>query len=124
MTSIAITLTGDLDFSRKAELDSQLAKAAYTNIAIVDVTGVEYLDSSTLSSLAGLKKLMREHGTAGILRIAGANESLRRILQICGLDKSFELYDSLEAAQNAKLANDRHRDQRVAALRSVAHDDA
>jgi len=48
---------------------------------------------------------MHENGTAAVLRIAGASESVRRILQICGLDKTFEIYASLAEAQNAESAS-------------------
>lgn len=100
MTMKVVKLDGDLDFSRKAQIASRLAEADNTDIAIVDVAGVSYIDSSCLSCLALLKKRMRENGTAAILRIAGASQSLRRIFEICGLDKSFEIYASLEEAQN------------------------
>lgn len=100
MTVSIVKLNGDLDFSRKAQIEATLAEADSADIAIVDLSEVTYIDSSCLSSLAALKKRMRDNGTAAILRIAGANESLRRIFEICGLDKSFEMCASLEQAQN------------------------
>jgi anti-anti-sigma factor len=101
MTSKVVKLDGDLDFSRKAQIAELLAEADNADIAIVDVAGVSYIDSSCLSCLALQKKRMHENGTAAILRIAGPSESLRRTFEICGLDKSFELYASLDDAQNA-----------------------
>lgn len=103
MTLSTIKLAGDLDFSRKTEIENLLAKANYVDVAVIDLSDASYLDSSCLSCLAVLKKRMAENGTAAILRVAGANGSLRRIFHICGLDQSFELYDSLEEAQNGKL---------------------
>ncbi|HET9393180.1 MAG TPA: STAS domain-containing protein [Candidatus Rubrimentiphilum sp.] len=105
MTSSVVQLDGDLDFSRKAELDALLGAAEHADIAIVDFERVTYLDSSVLGSLMMLKKHMVEHGTAGVVRIAGANESLRRIFAICGLDRIFELYDSAVQAQAMQTAN-------------------
>ena len=102
MTVKVVKLDGDLDFSRKALIASRLAEADNMDIAIVDVAGVSYIDSSCLSALALQKKRMHENGTAAILRIAGASQSLRRIFEICGLDKSFELYPSVEHAQNTR----------------------
>jgi anti-anti-sigma factor len=102
MTMKVVKLNGDLDFSKKTEIAELLAAADNTDIAIVDLAGVTYIDSSCLSCLALQKKRMRENGTAAILRIAGASESLRRIFEICGLDKSFELYPSLEHAQSTR----------------------
>ena len=100
VTLKTIKLAGDLDFSRKAEIESLLADAHYVDIAVLDVQEVEYLDSSTLGCIVSLKNAMRKNGTAGVIRLAGANHSIVRIFEICGLDKSFELYDSLLRAQN------------------------
>lgn len=100
MTISVVKLDGDLDFSRKADIEATLAQADSVDIAVVDLSEVSYIDSSCLSSLAVLKKRMQENGTAAILRIAGANESLSRIFQICGLDKSFEMCASVEQAQS------------------------
>jgi stage II sporulation protein AA (anti-sigma F factor antagonist) len=101
MTLSVVKLDGDLDFSRKAQIATALQRADNVDIAIVDLSGVSYIDSSCLSCLAAQKKRMRENGTAGIVRIAGVTPSLRRIFEICGLDKSFEIYDSMDEAQNA-----------------------
>jgi anti-anti-sigma factor len=97
-----VKLDGDLDFSRKDQIKALLSEADNADIALVDLSGVSYIDSSCLSCLALQKKRMHENGTAAILRIAGASESLRRIFEICGLDKTFELYPSLEHAQSAR----------------------
>ncbi len=107
MTLKVVKLDGDLDFSRKAQTKALLSEADNADIALVDLSGVSYIDSSCLSCLALQKKRMHENGTAAILRIAGASESLRRIFEICGLDKTFELYPSLEHAQNAGALSSR-----------------
>jgi anti-anti-sigma factor len=107
MTVKVVKLDGDLDFSKKTQIATLLAEADNTDIAIVDLAGVTYIDSSCLSCLALQKKRMHENGTAAILRIAGASESLRRIFEICGLDKTFELYPSLEHAQDAGAVSPR-----------------
>jgi anti-anti-sigma factor len=107
MTLKVVKLDGDLDFSRKSQIDELLAQADNSDIAIVDLSNASYIDSSCLSSLALQKKRMRQNGTAGILRIAGASESLKRIFEICGLDKTFELYASLDQAQSARALSPR-----------------
>lgn len=105
MTSYVVRLEGDLDFSRKPELDALLSGAENADIAIVDLERVTYLDSSVLGSLMMLKKHMIEHGTAGVVRLAGANQSLRRIFSICGLDRVFELHESVVQAEGTHTAN-------------------
>ena len=101
MTLKTIKLTGDLDFSRKPEIESLLKEAHYSDIAVLeDVQDAAYLDSCTLGCIVSLKNTMRKNGTAGVIRVVGANRSIVRIFEICGLDKSFELYDSILRAQN------------------------
>ncbi len=105
MTSSVVRLDGDLDFSRKAELENLLAGAELSDIAVIDLRDATYMDSSVLSCLMTLKKHMAERGTAAVVRIAGANDSLLRIFHICGLDKIFEIYESIAQAQEGRAAN-------------------
>lgn len=104
MTSIVVELGGDLDFSRREELARRLSAAERVDIAVIDLREATYIDSSVLSSLMLLKKHMAERGSAAVIRIAGANESLRRIFHICGLDRIFELYDSPDQACEGREA--------------------
>jgi len=104
MQSSVVKLAGDLDFSRKPELQRLLGAAENSDIAILDLQNVTYLDSSALSSFMSLKKHMVERGKAGVVRVAGASAPLLRIFQICGLDRVFELYDSASEAQQAPPA--------------------
>lgn len=63
---------------------------------VVDLTGVTFMDSTGLSVLVGARKRLREHD--GALAIIAADNSVRRLLELTGLDQSFEIYDSLDAA--------------------------
>jgi anti-anti-sigma factor len=109
MTLSVVKLDGDLDFTRKAEIEKLLGPTERFDIAVIDLQHATYLDSSVLTSLITLKKHMVEHGTAGIVRIAGANNSLQRIFRICGLDRLFELYGSVVQAQDAQADNSSRR---------------
>jgi anti-anti-sigma regulatory factor len=44
---------------------------------------------------------MLDAGRSGTVRIAGPGVNVRRIFEICHLDKLFEIYDSIEEAQTA-----------------------
>ena len=102
MTLAVIRLDGDLDFSRKAEIQRRLSKAEYNDIAVIDLTDAQYIDSSTLSCLAGLRQRMIANERAGIIRIVAAGRSVRRVFEICGLDKTFEMYATLAEANGAQ----------------------
>jgi anti-sigma B factor antagonist len=67
-----------------------------TTILIVDLTNVEFLDSTGLGVLVGALKRMR--GIGGGFGLVCDQERLLKIFRITGLDRVFTLYDSVEAA--------------------------
>jgi anti-sigma B factor antagonist len=93
-----IALFGDLSAQRLDELRRTLAQAESADVAVLDVSAVEYVDSTVLTAFVLLHRRMREAGRLGTVRIAAPNDSVRRILEICHLDKLFEIYKSLGEA--------------------------
>lgn len=63
---------------------------------IVNLTAVDYLDSTALGVLIGGLKRLREHD--GTLDLICPNPRIRRIFEITGLDKIFDIYDTEEEA--------------------------
>jgi anti-sigma B factor antagonist len=72
-----------------------LAEAGATSI-IVDLSRVEFLDSTGLGVLVG--GLKRTRGTGGEFKIVCDQEKLLKIFRITGLDQIFSLHPSVEAA--------------------------
>jgi anti-sigma B factor antagonist len=72
-----------------------LAEAGTTSI-IVDLSRVEFLDSTGLGVLVGGLKRMR--GIGGEFKIVCDQEKLLKIFRITGLDQIFALHPSVEAA--------------------------
>jgi len=63
---------------------------------VVDLARVQYLDSQALEALvAAVEKCLRAHGT---LRLCGADETVREVLALTGLDSFFQQFASVEAA--------------------------
>jgi anti-sigma B factor antagonist len=63
---------------------------------VVDLSRVEFLDSTGLGVLVGaLKRLRAADGSLGLVC---AHERLLKIFRITALDRVFSLYDSVEAA--------------------------
>ncbi len=89
--------------STKDVLWNMLAEHVNSDVAILDLTNVTFLDSSALHCFLLLRKQMQQLGKPGIIRIANANAVIARILHICGLDALFELHDSVESAQDASI---------------------
>jgi anti-sigma B factor antagonist len=70
-----------------------------TKVLIVDLTHVEFLDSTGLGVLVGALKRLR--GIGGELAIVCDQERLLKIFRITGLDRVFTLHSSVESAAGA-----------------------
>ena len=66
---------------------------------VIDLSQVEFMDSSWLSALvSGMKALRRSEG---MLTICQANTQIRTALRLTMLDRVFPIYDSIAAAFEA-----------------------
>lgn len=66
---------------------------------VVDLEGVEFMDSTGLGSLvAGLKRVKEHDGT---LALVCTREQVLKVLNITGLDKVFPLHSTVEEATAA-----------------------
>lgn len=96
-----IALTGEVDVYTAPRLKQQmisLLDGGATNL-VVDLTGVEYLDSTALGVLIGGLKRMRERDGDVVLVCPGAR--IRRVFEITGLDKIFGIYENEDDAWKA-----------------------
>jgi anti-sigma B factor antagonist len=80
----------------------ELVEAGARNV-VVDLSRVEFLDSTGLGVLVGALKRLRAVG--GSLGLVCAQERLLKIFRITALDRVFSLYDSVEAATAATGAD-------------------
>jgi anti-anti-sigma factor len=62
---------------------------------VIDLTGVEFLDSAGVGVLVGLFKNARLRG--GRARFCGLTPGVRSVLELIQLDRIFEIYDDLAA---------------------------
>jgi anti-sigma B factor antagonist len=67
-----------------------------TTMLIVDLTHVEFLDSTGLGVLVGALKRLRSVG--GEFSVVCDQERLLKIFRITGLDRVFTIYGSVESA--------------------------
>jgi anti-anti-sigma factor len=66
---------------------------------LVDLTGVEFIDSAGVGVLVGLFKNARLRG--GRARFCGLTPGVRSVLELIQLDRIFEIYDDVESAVGA-----------------------
>ncbi|MGH9021697.1 MAG: STAS domain-containing protein [Acidimicrobiia bacterium] len=63
---------------------------------VVDLTGVEFLDSTGLGILVGGLKRVRSHD--GNFALVCSRARILKVFEITGLDRVFAIFDSVEAA--------------------------
>lgn len=108
-SAIIYRLRGSLDLATAPSLRAALIEAANEgkHDIIVDLTELEFLDSTGLGALIGAHRRALENG--GRVRLIVREGAISRLLNITGLMRIFAVYASLEGALN-------DRDRLVASL--------
>lgn len=96
-----IELEGEVDVYTAPQLKQQMINLLESGAKemIVDLTKVDYLDSTALGVLIGGLKRMREMD--GNMVLVCPSPRIRRVFEITGLDKIFDIYNSVDDAQEA-----------------------
>jgi anti-sigma B factor antagonist len=77
---------------------SQVDKGNYR--IIVNLEGVDFMDSTGLAVLVGGLKRIKEH--KGSMMLSTTKDAILRILSLTGLNKVFPVHESVEAALAAE----------------------
>ena len=96
-----IQLEGEVDVYTAPQLKQQMIGLLETGAKelVVNLTKVEYLDSTALGVLIGGLKRIRE--LDGNMVLVCPSPRIKRVFEITGLDKIFDIYNSEEEAQEA-----------------------
>jgi anti-sigma B factor antagonist len=91
-------LTGSLDIATAPTVRAALLEASERgdHRLIVDLTKVEFLDSTGLGALIGGQRRAKEF--SGDVRLVATEGQILRLLRITGLLKVFSVYPTLDAA--------------------------
>jgi anti-sigma B factor antagonist len=93
-----VTVSGELDVFTSPRLRETLLDVVEGGALhlIVDLSGVEFLDSTGLGVLVGIHHRLQAHD--GTMSFVGASERLRRVFHITRLDKLFTIHPTLDDA--------------------------
>lgn len=89
-----ISVTGEIDLYTAPRLQSELTAALSSSPVrlIIDMSGVDFCDSTGINVLLAAHRHARERG--GELLLAGPGSATRRVLQVTGLESVFTVLDS------------------------------
>jgi anti-sigma B factor antagonist len=94
---IVVALAGDIDMQTAPQLQERLVEFANDDLTVVvDLNGVEFLDSSGLGALVGATNALQQAG--GSLRLACPRPHVRKVLRISRIGDVIPIYDGVEDA--------------------------
>jgi anti-sigma B factor antagonist len=95
---------GELDLDSSTTFRERVADLAHKDCRtlVVDLSGLEFVDSCGLGALLATVRLPEEHRP--LLVLLPSNLPVRRLLQTTRLDSLLGVYPSVEAALNQRLA--------------------
>ncbi|GII73004.1 anti-sigma factor antagonist [Sphaerisporangium melleum] len=92
-----LTVVGEIDLYTAPRLQAEFTRLLETgpDRVVIDMSGVEFCDSTGMNVLLSALKRMRERG--GVLEVASPRPAVRKILQVTGLDSVFTVHDTIPA---------------------------
>ena len=106
-TPPALALHGDIDLNTAPQLVEEANRLIDTGcrVLLLDLSGVEFCDSSGLSALVRLRNRLQPLG--GRVSLAGPTPIVQRVLEVSGLTEIFGTYPTLDSARAAAAEGDR-----------------
>jgi len=96
-----LVLSGEADLASAVPLRARLTEAteATPSWLVLDLTDLDFIDSTGLGVLVGALRRVRAGG--GDVRVAAAQPGIARVFSVTGLDRVFGLYPSVDDAMQA-----------------------
>jgi anti-anti-sigma factor len=104
LDAFIISLVGDFDIAERARLLDACAIAMSAAVVVIDLKKTRYLDSTVLECIVALRHAVAERGARLVL--VGLSPDIRRIVEICNLERILEIRPSLSDVTN-ELSGDR-----------------
>lgn len=92
-----MAIAGEIDLYTAPRLQAEFTRLLENGPAriVIDMSGVEFCDSTGMNVLLSALKRLRERG--GTLEVAAPRPAVRKILQVTGLDSVFTVYEAVPA---------------------------
>ena len=96
---VLVVLDGELDISTAPEVEKVTAGLEAGARLVIDLAGVEFVDSSGMNTLVRITRAVESDGGAVVLAAPG--QHVLRVFEIVGLPAIVPVADSREAAVNS-----------------------
>ena len=95
---VVVAVRGEVDIATAPKLREKLVELASQGAqqVVVDLEGVEFLDSTGLGVLIGGMKRLR--GVDGDLTLVCTQPRILKVFEITGLNRAFTIYESVDSA--------------------------
>ncbi|MHC4103510.1 MAG: STAS domain-containing protein [Planctomycetota bacterium] len=92
--AVILVLAGEIDMKSSIKLRNEFLELLREkpSVLIVNMTQVEFMDSSGIGTLVEVLRWSRRNG--GQLKLAGLAQGVRNIFEISRLDAVFQIYDT------------------------------
>ena len=96
--AVVLTVLGDLDMAGAPGLRQAVVTevADGARLVVLDLTAVDFVDSAGLGVVVGALRRLRAHD--GELLVVCPEPRIRRVFELCDLDRVFTLHRDVEAA--------------------------
>ena len=97
--NVVVSVVGELDVFNAAEIMEAIEAAVPSEVhgAVIDLTGVDFLDSTAIRKLFGLTGRLRERRQR-VLIVTPGGSTVLRTLELVEFSRAAPLHDTLEAA--------------------------
>lgn len=95
-----VSVSGEVDLSWSAEVRKAILDALDTAGTLVDLSAVSYIDSSGIAAL--VEGYQTAKGRGQRFGLVASSEPVHKVLELARLDQVFPMYDSLQAASEAR----------------------
>lgn len=97
-----VSVRGEVDIHTAPKVQDAIERIGHNGVEVVavDMSGIEFMDSTALSTFMRLRDSLGERDTA--LRLISPSPAVRRIFDVTGFGDYFEIYDSREDAASGR----------------------
>ncbi|WP_116246456.1 STAS domain-containing protein [Nocardiopsis sp. FIRDI 009] len=96
--SVIVAIEGELDIATAADLQQHIESAVndHGSFLILDLSGLDFMDSSGLNVIINAYRTVREQG--GSLALAALNERVTKVVRLVGLHRQVPVHQTVATA--------------------------